>query len=238
MTPDITAADGLVRAAQPGAGRATASSSDGAGPGRTLTSDFETFLRMLTVQMQNQDPLNPIESSDFAVQLATFSGVEQQVLTNDLLTGLAGRMSSAPGLSDHAAWVGMDARSAAPVDFDGAPIDLMLLPHPSADAGQIVVRDDTGAVVQEQPIPSGTDSLSWDGTAPGAPPLPPGTYNISVRWLQAGVPLVESPAESYQTVTEVRLAPGGAVQIVLQGGAAVAADAITAIRGGASGSDV
>ena len=50
-----------------------------------ISSDFETFLRMLTVQMQNQDPLNPIQSSDFAVQLATFSGVEQQVRTNDLL---------------------------------------------------------------------------------------------------------------------------------------------------------
>lgn len=47
-----------------------------AGTGQTakITSDFNTFLRMLTVQMQNQDPLKPIESSDFAVQLATFSG--------------------------------------------------------------------------------------------------------------------------------------------------------------------
>jgi flagellar basal-body rod modification protein FlgD len=69
---------------------------------KALTSDFETFLRMLTVQMKNQDPLNPIESSDFAVQLATFSGVEQQVKTNDLLTKLAdsfggsGRTSGPP----------------------------------------------------------------------------------------------------------------------------------------------
>jgi len=40
-----------------------------------ITSDFDTFLRMLTVQMQNQDPLNPIDSADYAVQLATFSGI-------------------------------------------------------------------------------------------------------------------------------------------------------------------
>ena len=39
------------------------------------SSDYETFLKMLTVQMQNQDPLNPVESSDFAAQLATFSSV-------------------------------------------------------------------------------------------------------------------------------------------------------------------
>ena len=49
-----------------------------------ISSDFNTFLRMLTVQMQNQDPLNPIDSADYAVQLATFSGVEQQVRTNQL----------------------------------------------------------------------------------------------------------------------------------------------------------
>lgn len=46
------------------------------------SSDFETFLKMLTTQIKNQDPLNPMEGTEFAVQLATFSGVEQQVMTN------------------------------------------------------------------------------------------------------------------------------------------------------------
>ena len=58
------------------------------GAGTNISSDFDTFLRMLTVQVQNQDPLNPVDATDYATQLATFSGVEQQVLTNDLLTGL------------------------------------------------------------------------------------------------------------------------------------------------------
>ena len=70
-----------------------------------ISSDFQTFLRMLTTQMQNQNPLEPIEASDFAVQLATFSGVEQQVRTNDLLSQLTSRM----GLSELANWVGREA---------------------------------------------------------------------------------------------------------------------------------
>ncbi|MFV2001871.1 MAG: flagellar hook capping FlgD N-terminal domain-containing protein, partial [Paracoccaceae bacterium] len=53
-----------------------------------VNSDFETFLKLLTTQLKNQDPLKPVDSSDFAVQLATFSSVEQQVKTNDLLTSL------------------------------------------------------------------------------------------------------------------------------------------------------
>ena len=49
---------------------------------------------MLTVQMENQDPLNPVDSADYAVQLATFSSVEQQLRTNDLLSSLAATMAS------------------------------------------------------------------------------------------------------------------------------------------------
>lgn len=56
--------------------------------------DFETFLKMLTTQIRNQDPLNPMEGSDFAVQLATFSGVEQQVQTNDLLQKMTDQLGA------------------------------------------------------------------------------------------------------------------------------------------------
>jgi flagellar basal-body rod modification protein FlgD len=212
--------------------QSTSDPAAGAGPA-AISSDFETFLRMLTVQMQNQDPLNPIESSDFAVQLATFSGVEQQVLTNDLLRTLSGDMGAGPALSDYAAWVGMDARTAAPVDFDGAPVDLSLLSHPSADTGWLVVRDAMGNVVQERQVAPGTSDLGWDGSAPGSAPLPPGRYSLSVRWLDDGATLAEWPVESYQRVSEVRLAPGGQVEIVLHGGAAVEADGVTAVRGAA-----
>ena len=76
---------------------ATASSAAPAAAKPRITSDFDTFLQMLTAQMKNQDPLNPIESADFATQLATFSSVEQAVLTNDLLRGLM----SQTGLADY-----------------------------------------------------------------------------------------------------------------------------------------
>ena len=55
-----------------------------------IGSDFDTFLKLLTTQMKNQDPLNPIDSTDYATQLATFSGVEQQTRTNQLLESLSG----------------------------------------------------------------------------------------------------------------------------------------------------
>ena len=117
-----------------------------------LSSDFETFLKMLTTQMENQDPLNPVESAEFAMQLATFSGVEQQIRTNGLLADMVSGLG-ASGLSQLAGWVGMEARVNSPVVFDGAPITLAPEPDPASDAAFLVVRDATGGVVSREAIP-------------------------------------------------------------------------------------
>ena len=55
---------------------------------KALASNFETFLTLLTTQMKNQDPLSPMDSNQFTAQLTQMAGVEQQLLTNDLLTSL------------------------------------------------------------------------------------------------------------------------------------------------------
>ena len=56
-----------------------------ASPQQSGSSDFTTFLKLLTAQLRNQDPLKPLDSTEFVAQLATFSSVEQQVKTNDTL---------------------------------------------------------------------------------------------------------------------------------------------------------
>jgi len=50
-----------------------------------LSSEFNQFLELLTTQVQNQDPFQPLDSTQFVEQLATFSALEQQVQSNDLL---------------------------------------------------------------------------------------------------------------------------------------------------------
>ena len=88
-----------------------------------ISSDFETFLKMLTVQMQNQDPLNPIDSTDYAVQLATFSGVEQQVRTNQILSDLS-ELLGGSGLGQAAQWIGKDVLAVTPASFAGDPLTI------------------------------------------------------------------------------------------------------------------
>jgi flagellar basal-body rod modification protein FlgD len=138
-----------------------------------IDSDFETFLKMLTTQLKNQDPLDPIDNSDYAVQLATFSGVEQQVKTNDLLTAL-GSQFGVVGMSQLAGWVGKQARAEMPVQFDGLPVSLAVTPDARADAAQLVVTDSTGKVVARDQVPPGKNAFDWAGTDPQGAPLPSG----------------------------------------------------------------
>ena len=215
----------------------TAISSPAAGgPGgaparRGSLGDFDTFLRMLTAQMRNQDPTDPIDSADYAVQLATFAGVEQQVRTNDLLAGLSGQMALS-GLAQMASWVGREARAAMPAWFDGSPVTISPNPLAVADAAELVVRDADGQEVVLLPIPVSSEPVEWAGVTADGDPLPSGLYRFEVVSLSGGAPLRTETAEVYGRVREVRSVDGQAL-LVMEGGATVAASAVTALRAAA-----
>lgn len=193
-----------------------------------LTSDFETFLKMLTTQMQNQDPLNPIESADFAVQLATFSGVEQQVQTNELLRSLAEGLG-AGGISQLAGWVGMDARVSAPAYFDGSPLTLSPATDPASDAANLIVKNEAGAIISREPLPLGSQTILWGGTDRNGNPLPAGRYSFEVESLNQGSVTSVKPIEHYARIQEARLGDNG-VDVVLSGGVSLPSSAVTALR--------
>lgn len=197
-------------------------------PKPRISSDFDTFLKMLTAQMQNQDPLNPIESADYATQLATFSGVEQQMLTNDLLTSLGGQMAVL-GMSQLAGWVGQEARANAPVWMDGDPVTMQLSPAIGADRAVLVVRNASGALVSREDVPITPGLYDWLGGDAAGDPLPEGRYTLSLESFSGETLLGESPVESYARIIEARNGPSGAT-LVLEGGVEVPSSFITALR--------
>lgn len=193
-----------------------------------LSSDFNTFLKMLTTQMQNQDPLNPIDSSDYAVQLATFSGVEQQVRTNQLLETLGTQMGGS-GLAQYSGWVGMDARVTAPVAFDGGAITLNTTPATGADSARLVIRDAQDTVVGQLDVTPTEGEMVWSGSINGGGTLPAGSYSFALESYADGQLIGTGAAPAYGRILEVRTGAAGAA-LVLEGGAEVAPTDITALR--------
>jgi flagellar basal-body rod modification protein FlgD len=196
---------------------------------KLISSDFNTFLTMLTTQLKNQDPLNPMDNSEYAVQLATFSGVEQQVKTNTLLESLGAQLGLS-GLTTYAGWVGKDARADMPVWYSGKPVTLAAEPDPKADKAELVVTDATGAVVARQQVPLDARTVTWTGLDPQGVAMPTGRYTFALESFTQGARIATTPAEAYVRVIEVR---GGATPtLVFEGGIEVEVTKITALRGG------
>lgn len=204
------------------------SSSETSSEGPSLSSDFETFLKMLTVQMKYQDPLNPVDSSEYAMQLATFSSVEQQVMTNDLLENMSAQLG-AMGMSQLAGWVGMEARNTAPALFDTVPIDLVAEPNSLADVAELVVRDASGTEVQRLAIETTGGQLSWAGVTGDGDAMPSGLYTFEIESFSNGELLETTAAENYAKISEARVGSSG-IMLVLSGGSEIAANDIGALR--------
>ena len=199
-----------------------------AGADASLSSDFEVFLQMLTAQMKYQDPLNPVDSTDYATQLATFSGVEQAVLTNDLLKSLTTQMTVG-GLSDMASWVGREARTSAPTYFDGKPIELFPQAIGATDTKEIIVRDESGAEVQRIPYASGSESIQWAGVQANGTPMQAGLYSFQIVGKANGDVTGQAGVDVYSKVNEVRI-EAEQTMLIMQGGAAVPSNQVTALR--------
>jgi flagellar basal-body rod modification protein FlgD len=193
-----------------------------------INANFNMFLTMLTTQLKNQDPMNPTDSSQFAVQLATFSGVEQQTQTNQILQGLAGQFGSM-GMSQLAGWVGMEARVTAPTAFSGSPISLVPSPEAGADKTVLIVTDASGKQVASQTLPVSGAPTQWDGKDANGATLPSGTYTFALENYSKGALIGTDPVESYARIAEAQTGASGAV-LVLDGGAQVDAASVTALR--------
>jgi len=212
ITPDTTAA------------RQNTASTDPA----ALAGDFETFLQLLTAQMRFQDPLQPVDSTDWIAQLAQFSGVEQQVMTNRNLEVLQSGIATL-GLGQLGSWIGMEARAEMPVVFDGSPVALSATPAETADRMELIVRNDLGDIVQRLPIPLSDRDFEWDGRDLDGTPLPSGTYDIAIQNWRGEDMIDERAATSYGIVQEARI-QDGAVLLTLAGGTVLPANDVLGLR--------
>ena len=129
-----------------------------------LASNFETFLSLLTTQLKNQDPLSPVDSNEFTAQLTQMAGVEQQLLSNQLLTSLLDAQKG-DGLSAASNYIGKDATAVwdATKAADGKASWSYELGSNAKDV-ELQVLNATGQVVWKGPAPeagAGVHDFNW-----------------------------------------------------------------------------
>ncbi len=132
-----------------------------------LSSNFETFLALLTAQLRNQDPLSPVDSNEFTAQLTQMAGVEQQLLTNDLLTSLLAAQTGS-GLAGASNYIGKEATAVwAATRFEDGQATWSYELAANAPNTDLQVLDSAGNVVWQGRAPDTTEGVhdfTWDGT--------------------------------------------------------------------------
>ena len=194
-----------------------------------LSSDFEVFLQMLTAQAEYQDPLDPVSSSDYAAQLAQFSMVEQQVLTNELLESQSQNVSGTGQIQDPSTWLGLDVRTRQSVPFVGDPISLDVSPPPSADEMTLKVYNSADQLVYESPVDVRSGSVTWPGTDNSNVPVATGNYRVEVESRLRGDLLQTDTFTGFSRVNEVQIA-GGQTKLILEDGTTISQDDIIGLR--------
>ena len=133
-----------------------------------LASNLETFLSLLTSQLKNQDPLSPVDSNQFTAQLTQMAGVEQQLLTNELLKSLVAAQGGGD-LASASNYIGKDATAAwSATKFKDGKADWSYEVASNADSVKLEVLDGSGNVVWSGDAPAkttGVHEFSWDGDA-------------------------------------------------------------------------
>ena len=148
-----------------------------------LAQNYETFLSLLTAQLKNQDPTSPVDSNAFTAQLVQMSGVEQQLLTNQLLTSLVGQNEG--GMASGVSYIGktITASWAATELQEGKANWSYELANDAADV-QLEIVDASGKTVWKGPAPDRTGGIHdfvWDGKSSTGAQLPDGgVYTLKI----------------------------------------------------------
>lgn len=158
----------------------------------TLAQDFQQFLTLLTVQLQNQDPLSPMDSTEFTNQLVSFTQVEQQISANQKMDDLIA-LGLNESMSNAQSYVGKTVSYiGAELYFDGAPQTITYSLPTTASSATFRVYDATGALVHEESASkeSGAHDMIWSGKTAEGSSLPTGTYAIEIDALDPnGTPI-------------------------------------------------
>ncbi len=186
----------------------------------TNTLGKDDFLKLLTAQLQNQDPLQPVDNTAFVAQLAQFSSLEQMQNVSTKLDALAQAMTTSSNLGA-ASLVGKT------VSYTGNGVDVTdgAAPNVQVDLSSpatvlAVIQDSSGRTVRTLNAgahAAGTSNLGWDGLDDSGKAVPAGHYTVTLSAKAADGSAVTATARSAGVVQGVSLS-GGTTQLIVGGG--------------------
>jgi len=196
----MTAATGLL----PPTSTATGSASATSGTAASVAQNYTTFLQMLTTQLKNQDPLNPVDSNQFTQELVMFSQVEQQLQTNSqlgTLVSLEQANQSTAALSFVGKTVTFNSNT---TQMTNSQATWSLVSNSPATAS-VVVQNSAGQTVYSgtQALNAGTNTFAWNGQGNNGTQWPDGAYTISVSATNANGQSVPVTTQASGVVSSV-----------------------------------
>lgn len=175
-----------------------------------LEEDLNQFLTLLVTQLENQDPLDPMDSTEFTSQLVQFASVEQQIKQNTNLEQLVGlqqnnQISSMVNFIDKV--VEVEGQS-IPLE-DGQAEFTYTLPV-NAKSASIIIRDQNGITVfeQEADTTAGQHTFTWDGSNRNGQTAPDGQYSAVVTGLDPQNEIITISQTAFGRVTGVGIDNG------------------------------
>lgn len=225
MTVNATGTSGAASAAgQPQSGLT--------GANNTIAGNFTTFLSLLTTQLKNQNPLDPLDTNQFTQQLVQFSSVEQQLKTNDYLKTLIQTSQNAQS-NQAVSYIGktVSAANAQSHLANGTASWNYTVPR-SVDSATITVSDANGnAILSKQTsLSAGQGTFTWDGTGPNGRQYPNGNYSITVDARDGSGTYVPVTVQMSGKVTGVDLS-GSEPKLNLADGSQLALSEVTGVAG-------
>ena len=179
-----------------------------------------TFMKLLTTQLKNQDPLNPMDNSQFTSQLAQLNTLEGVLNLNKTMEAFGAQFSASQMLNA----VGMIDRQilveGSSFSFDGtnkvsAAFDVA---NGGADTAKVLVYNEAGEVVDEIELsnPSGRNFFEWDGLNEDGDPHPAGKYRFEVT-ASKGADTVATRMLTYHRVESIEKASDGTLYAIANG---------------------
>jgi flagellar basal-body rod modification protein FlgD len=198
----------------------------------SLNQTYSSFLTLLTAQLQNQDPLSPMDTNTFTQQLVSMNGVQQQLLTNNLLQQLVTQSTGAGSIGSAVNLIGKSVTSQSSVAAlqNGTASWSYSLPS-AATSATAEVLDSNGNIVwtgAASGLSAGTNSFSWNGQTNAGQTLTSGNYTLNVAATGANGAALTATTSIQGVVTGVQAA-NGVTQVDI-GGVPVNFTTITSVQ--------